>query len=101
MRIVLEEFLSLANDKVLVVIYLLLSFQISAQFTTNSSAEICADLLRLQKNTTVMYLTAHPDDENTRIISWLTHGKHVDAVYLSLMRGDGGQNLIGTEKDNY
>lgn len=45
-----------------------------------------------------MYLAAHPDDENTRIISWLTHEKHVDAVYLSLTRGDGGQNLIGTEK---
>lgn len=45
-----------------------------------------------------MYLAAHPDDENTRIISWLTHQKKVDAVYLSLTRGDGGQNLIGTEK---
>ncbi|VEH99831.1 Uncharacterized proteins, LmbE homologs [Kaistella antarctica] len=45
-----------------------------------------------------MYIAAHPDDENTRIISWLTHEKHVDAVYLSLTRGDGGQNLIGTEK---
>lgn len=45
-----------------------------------------------------MYLAAHPDDENTKIISWLTHEKHVDAVYLSLTRGDGGQNLIGTEK---
>ena len=84
--------------KFLVGICLLLFFQISAQSTTNSSAEIYDDLLRLQNNTTVMYLAAHPDDENTRIISWLTHQKKVDAVYLSLTRGDGGQNLIGTEK---
>ena len=70
----------------------------SAQSVSNTSSEIYDDLLRLQNNTTVMYLAAHPDDENTRIISWLTHEKHVDAVYLSLTRGDGGQNLIGTEK---
>lgn len=79
-------------------IALFLSIQISAQSTSHSSAEIYDDLLRLQNNTTVMYLAAHPDDENTKIISWLTHEKHVDAVYLSLTRGDGGQNLIGTEK---
>lgn len=69
-----------------------------AQSVSTSSSEIYDDLLRLQNNTTVMYLAAHPDDENTRIISWLTHEKHVDAVYLSLTRGDGGQNLIGSEK---
>lgn len=79
-------------------IALFLSIQFSAQSTSHNSAEIYDDLLRLQNNTTVMYLAAHPDDENTKIISWLTHEKHVDAVYLSLTRGDGGQNLIGTEK---
>lgn len=79
-------------------ISLFLSLLFSAQSVSNSSSEIYDDLLRLQNNTTVMYLAAHPDDENTRIISWLTHEKHVDAVYLSLTRGDGGQNLIGTEK---
>lgn len=84
--------------KFLLGIVLFLSIQFSAQSTSHSSAEIYDDLLRLQNNTTVMYLAAHPDDENTKIISWLTHEKHVDAVYLSLTRGDGGQNLIGTEK---
>ena len=84
--------------KFLVGISLFLSLIFSAQSVANSSSEIYDDLLRLQNNTTVMYLAAHPDDENTRIISWLTHEKHVDAVYLSLTRGDGGQNLIGTEK---
>lgn len=85
-------------NKFLVGTSLLLSILFSAQSVANPSSEIYDDLLRLQNNTTVMYLAAHPDDENTRIISWLTHEKHVDAVYLSLTRGDGGQNLIGTEK---
>ena len=84
--------------KFLIGIGLFLSTLFSAQSVSHSSAEIYDDLLRLQNNTTVMYLAAHPDDENTRVISWLTHEKHVDAVYLSLTRGDGGQNLIGTEK---
>lgn len=84
--------------KFLVGMSLFISLLFSAQSVPMSSAEIYDDLLRLQNNTTVMYLAAHPDDENTRIISWLTHEKHVDAVYLSLTRGDGGQNLIGTEK---
>ena len=84
--------------KFLVGLCLFISVQISAQSVATSSSEIYDDLLRLQNNTTVMYLAAHPDDENTKIISWLTHEKHVDAVYLSLTRGDGGQNLIGTEK---
>jgi LmbE family N-acetylglucosaminyl deacetylase len=61
-----------------------------------------ADLLQgLNKaNTTgsVLYIAAHPDDENTRLISWLANHRHVRTGYLSLTRGDGGQNLIGTEK---
>jgi LmbE family N-acetylglucosaminyl deacetylase len=61
-----------------------------------------ADLIQgLQKaNTTgsVLYIAAHPDDENTRLISWLANERHVRTGYLSLTRGDGGQNLVGTEK---
>jgi LmbE family N-acetylglucosaminyl deacetylase len=40
---------------------------------------------------------AHPDDEDTFLISWLSRGRHVETAYLSLTRGDGGQNLIGNE----
>lgn len=53
---------------------------------------------QLAESRTVMYIAAHPDDENTRLISWLTNAQHLNTVYLSLTRGDGGQNLIGTEK---
>lgn len=45
-----------------------------------------------------LYLAAHPDDENTRLITWLDNEKLARTAYLSLTRGDGGQNLIGTEK---
>ncbi|RMG56950.1 MAG: PIG-L family deacetylase [Bacteroidetes bacterium] len=46
----------------------------------------------------VLYVAAHPDDENTRLIAYLAQGKGYRTRYLSLTRGDGGQNLIGDEK---
>ena len=45
----------------------------------------------------VLYIAAHPDDENTRLISYLSNEKFARTGYLSLTRGDGGQNLIGPE----
>lgn len=47
---------------------------------------------------TVLYFAAHPDDENTRLIAWLAGEKKYRTAYLSLTRGDGGQNLIGTQQ---
>ncbi|MFD0797851.1 PIG-L family deacetylase [Maribacter chungangensis] len=46
---------------------------------------------------TALYIAAHPDDENTRLISYLSNSVHARTGYLSLTRGDGGQNLIGAE----
>lgn len=46
----------------------------------------------------VLYLAAHPDDENTAMLAYLAKGRRLRAAYLSLTRGDGGQNLIGTEQ---
>ena len=45
----------------------------------------------------VLMIGAHPDDEDTQLITWLARGRHVETAYLSLTRGDGGQNLIGNE----
>jgi LmbE family N-acetylglucosaminyl deacetylase len=45
-----------------------------------------------------LYVAAHPDDENTRLIAYLTHERKVRTAYVSLTRGDGGQNLIGPER---
>ncbi|WP_461449384.1 PIG-L family deacetylase [Mucilaginibacter sp.] len=47
---------------------------------------------------TVLYVAAHPDDENTRLLAYLAQEKHYRTGYLSLTRGDGGQNLIGNEQ---
>ncbi len=62
-----------------------------------SSADIAQMLQRLQVLGNVLYLAAHPDDENTRLITFLNNEKKYRTAYLSLTRGDGGQNLIGPE----
>ena len=62
-----------------------------------TSAEIYDDLLRLNVLGSVLYVAAHPDDENTRMISYFSNEKRYRTTYLSLTRGDGGQNLIGPE----
>jgi LmbE family N-acetylglucosaminyl deacetylase len=63
-----------------------------------NSAEIKNELHRISTPARVLYVAAHPDDENTRLLAWLVNEKKCTAAYLSLTRGDGGQNLIGTEK---
>jgi LmbE family N-acetylglucosaminyl deacetylase len=45
----------------------------------------------------VLVIGAHPDDEDTQLVTWLARGRQVETAYLSLTRGDGGQNLIGNE----
>lgn len=62
-----------------------------------NSAEIYQELKKLNVVGNVLYLAAHPDDENTRFISYCANEKLYNTAYLSLTRGDGGQNLIGTE----
>ena len=61
------------------------------------SAQIFLALEKLNVLGRVLYIAAHPDDENTRLISYWANGALYDAAYLSLTRGDGGQNLIGPE----
>ncbi len=48
---------------------------------------------------TVLHVAAHPDDENTELITWLSRGRGFRTAYLSLTRGDGGQNAIGDDLD--
>jgi LmbE family N-acetylglucosaminyl deacetylase len=61
------------------------------------ASEILHQMEKLSNVTRVLYIAAHPDDENTRLIAYLENGKKFDAAYLSLTRGDGGQNVIGPE----
>lgn len=62
-----------------------------------TSIHIYKDVLKLGTVGSVLYVAAHPDDENTRLISLLANEYHLETTYLSLTRGDGGQNLIGEE----
>ncbi|WP_235297184.1 PIG-L family deacetylase [Portibacter marinus] len=62
-----------------------------------SSGEIYQKLQKLNFLGNVLYIAAHPDDENTRLISYFSNAVHANTAYLSLTRGDGGQNLIGPE----
>lgn len=61
------------------------------------SGHILHDLYRLNSVGSALYVAAHPDDENTRLIAYLSNHDKLRTVYLSLTRGDGGQNLIGPE----
>ena len=61
------------------------------------AGEIAHALHRLQTAGSALYIAAHPDDENTALLAWLTHVKGVRTAYLSMTRGDGGQNLLGQE----
>jgi LmbE family N-acetylglucosaminyl deacetylase len=63
-----------------------------------NSSEIQLGLRKLANTGTVLYIAAHPDDENTALLSWLESERLVRAGYLALTRGDGGQNILGTEK---
>ena len=62
-----------------------------------TSVQIHNKIKKLNFLGSVLYLAAHPDDENTRLISYLSNHTHARTGYLSLTRGDGGQNLIGSE----
>src|SRR5438270_5989507 len=64
----------------------------------SDAAETEVALRRLGVVGSVLYVGAHPDDENTALLAYLARGRGVRTAYLSLTRGDGGQNLLGTEK---
>lgn len=62
-----------------------------------TAVDIYSQIQKLNFLGSVLYVAAHPDDENTRLISYMANHQKARTGYLSLTRGDGGQNLIGTE----
>src|SRR5690554_226130 len=62
-----------------------------------SSNEIYHEIQKLNFLGSVLYVAAHPDDENTKLISYFGNEVKANSAYISLTRGDGGQNLIGPE----
>jgi LmbE family N-acetylglucosaminyl deacetylase len=65
---------------------------------TITSADIYLRLKKLNVLGTVLYVAAHPDDENSRLIAYMAKGRLYRTGYMSMTRGDGGQNLIGDEQ---
>jgi LmbE family N-acetylglucosaminyl deacetylase len=88
-------------QKVLIrsLVIFLLSFQIinAQQPQKSNSVEIYNQIQKLNFLGSVLYIAAHPDDENTRLISYFSNEAKARTAYLSLTRGDGGQNLIGPQ----
>src|ERR671929_994534 len=64
----------------------------------SGAAEIEHALRRVNQLGTVLMIAAHPDDERTSILAYFARGRHMRTAYLSLTRGEGGQNLIGSEQ---
>ena len=63
-----------------------------------SASGIYQEIKKLDVLGSVLYIAAHPDDENTRLLAYLANEKQYRTGYLSITRGDGGQNLIGDEQ---
>ncbi len=64
---------------------------------TGGIALVDRALARLSTSCRLLVVGAHPDDEDGSALSWATHDRGCEAAYLSLSRGEGGQNLIGPE----
>lgn len=75
----------------------LLPFLCFSQDQRTDAARIKVKLKKLNVLGSVLYVAAHPDDENTQIITLMANGRLMETAYLSMTRGDGGQNLIGSE----
>jgi LmbE family N-acetylglucosaminyl deacetylase len=69
-----------------------------AQRNISGEVAIRQALERLDTLGSVMMIGAHPDDENTALLAYFSRGLHMRTAYLSLTRGEGGQNLIGSEQ---
>lgn len=76
----------------------LCAFAACAQTKPEGTEGIEEALAKVQVLGSALMIGAHPDDENTAVLAWLARSRHVRAAYLSLTRGEGGQNLIGSEQ---
>ncbi len=70
---------------------------VKAQYIPLNKSQAMAEMERFGSGKRVLYMAAHPDDENTRLIAWLSNALDAETTYLSLTRGSGGQNLIGDQ----
>lgn len=99
MKILTEYLKSFSKTILISILFLFPAINLYSQPSSNlTSSEIKLALKKLNRVGTVLYIAAHPDDENTAVLSYYSSGKLLRTGYLSLTRGDGGQNLIGPEQ---
>ena len=84
--------------KKILLILICIGFLKSEMSAQQNAASIYAGIKKLGVMGSVLYIAAHPDDENNSFLPYLTKEKNYRTAYLSLTRGDGGQNLIGKEQ---
>src|SRR5450755_1243897 len=82
----------------LIAVTLTLLPPLTAQRSFSGAAEIEQSLHKLNELGTVLMIAAHPDDERTQVLAYFARGRHMRTAYLSVTRGEGGQNLIGSEQ---
>ena len=84
--------------RILILLFISTIFIFGQPAESLNSSEIKLALKKLNTLGTVLYVAAHPDDENTAFLSYFNFAEHLRTGYLSFTRGDGGQNLIGEEQ---
>ena len=94
----IRSFLILRLLLIVVFIFTVFAGTIAQKQPALSSSEILHAMKRLNVLGTVMYIAAHPDDENTRLLAYMARDRNYKTAYLAMTRGDGGQNLIGDEQ---
>src|SRR5579872_636955 len=83
----------------LAAILLLITFApVQGQRDLSGASEIALQLEKLNVLGSVLMIAAHPDDENNSLLAYLARGRKFRTAYLSATRGEGGQNLIGSEQ---
>ncbi len=88
----------LLNINTLIFLLLIHSTVFSQPVKIDNTGELKLALEKLNVLGSVLYIAAHPDDENTGLMAYFSEGRKYRSAYLSLTRGSGGQNLIGPEK---
>ncbi len=84
--------------KLFIACFLISGVAVAQTAPPTSLVSIAQNLKKLDVLGSVLYVAAHPDDENTRLLAYLAQEKHYRTGYLSLTRGDGGQNLLGNDQ---
>ena len=88
------------TSKILLLLIMMVMGQAHAQVRPiydDGASALLRQLQRLQTTASVLHIGAHPDDEDSALVAYHARGEHARTAYLSLTRGSGGQNIIGSE----